>query len=129
MANHIAGTTALGVALGGTVAATSGEPTSVGVATMVGATTFHAITIGTAIIRARNIQRRVPGFRLMRQVAQVPEGHLIAAVPVGRTAPKLTRKRCSQATWSAAGVQDQGNSSSRRLIGWPWTMRVMTLAR
>jgi len=95
MANHIAGTIALGVALGGTVAATSGEPTSVGVATMVGATTFHAITIGTAIIRARNIQRRVPGFRLMRQVAQVREGHLIAAVPVGRTAPKLTPRRRS----------------------------------
>jgi hypothetical protein len=113
MANHIAGTMELGVALGGTVAATSGVPTSVGVATMAGGATFHAITIGTAIIRARNIQRRVPGFRLMRQVAQVPEGRLMAVAPVGRIAPKLTPRPRSDFRPASRAFGTGSSSASR----------------
>jgi putative transposase len=43
----------------------------------------------------------------------------------------LKRKRCSQATALRLGVVGyvQGSSSSRRLLGWPSTMRVMTSAR
>ena len=57
--------------------------------------------------------------------------HAIQAQQIYRWRERLEGMRCSQATALAVGVagKAQGSSSSRRLLGWSSTMRVITSAR